>query len=796
MTHQWAETIFQRKLGSRGAKIVWTALLLLFPLAYLGGSMLDRREVSRTAPQLRVGRAQATAIADEFLKSHQGIDASSWSSYVSLNPAEELSQYYRNQPGAAASEAQSFAPAMVVRVLLESSKEDYAEVDVDAGTAAVVGYDLSRVRSVAQAKPRDEQSSAAIATADVARIPNLNKLLVLGKPDVATVEPIKGAPCRKYAWHATSPQLPGLKFDVNSSVCGDRAVRRSVNPSVEPAYASMHPTGTPPPLKALLFVYAIYLIVAIFYSLYRYARRGLDGEISHRRTLLLAALITAALIMGLLTAIDEYVWGVYYGNGGVLWFPLILVSFVYAIGGALFAIAYEAGEGDVREMAPGKMTSLDALLRGKIFSSNVARSMVFGIAFAGWMFLLDWSINSLVSGAPSPITSDALKLPFFRYPILALIMGNAITVTLVPATALLLPLAFLHRNVHRPALRNTLLVIFALLGCSLAATRHTGMVNSITSVAVLSACILGCFLAMDFLAAIAAVMALSIAESMSGMVAISLGWERTGVSLAALAAVVVAIEIWSALRGREYHDEEVRPVYARNIAERQQLQAEVAAAREAQLHLLPKAAPEIFGASITASCVPARVVGGDFYDFFRLGESRLGIFIAEGGNRGIGSALNIALAKGFLMHTVRRGLAPHEIVRRLQQALGAFISGASSSTYVAYAIIDTAAGQLRYARTGEYPKILVSSKLVDERKVATSDGGNFVYEGAADLRGGDTVLLVTDGIARKVRLSGAGAADEVIRTLAKKRRSSELDDDLTAVVVRVERVGAAVGVVA
>src|SRR5581483_7249736 len=169
-------------------------------------------------------------------------------------------------------------------------------------------------------------------------------------------------------WHATSPQLPGLKFDVNSSVCGDRAVRRNVNPTVDPAYASLHPSGTPGPLKVLLFIYAIYIIVAVLYSLYRYARRGLDGEISHRRTLLLAALITTALILGLLTAVDEYVWGVYYGNGGVMWFPLIMVGFVYAIGGALFAVAYEAGEGDVREMAPGKMTSLDALLRGKVFS--------------------------------------------------------------------------------------------------------------------------------------------------------------------------------------------------------------------------------------------------------------------------------------------------------------------------------------------------------------------------------------------------------------------------------------------
>src|SRR5207248_10259744 len=116
------------------------------------------------------------------------------------------------------------------------------------------------------------------------------------------------------------------------------------------------------------------------------------------------------------------------------------------------------------------------------------------------------------------------------------------------------------------------------------------------------------------------------------------------------------------LRGREYRDEEVRPLYARHIAERQLLEAEMAAAREAQLHLLPKSVPNIAGLSISAACIPARIVGGDFYDFFPLANNRLGVFIAEGSNRGVGSALNIALAKGFLMHTVRRNLSPHEVL--------------------------------------------------------------------------------------------------------------------------------------
>ena len=67
-----------------------------------------------------------------------------------------------------------------------------------------------------------------------------------------------------------------------------------------------------------------------------------------------------------------------------------------------------------------------------------------------------------------------------------------------------------------------------------------------------------------------------------------------------------------------------------------------------------------------------------------------------------------------------------------------------------------------------------------------------IYAATLELRGGDSILLFTDGIARRVRTSGSGAADEMVRVLRRRRRESELEDDLTAVVVRVTRVGAAI----
>ncbi|SPE40453.1 hypothetical protein SBA3_3760001 [Candidatus Sulfopaludibacter sp. SbA3] len=174
-------------------------------------------------------------------------------------------------------------------------------------------------------------------------------------------------------------------------------------------------------------------------------------------------------------------------------------------------------------------------------------------------------------------------------------------------------------------------------------------------------------------------------------------------------------------------------------------------------------------------------MGGDFYDFYPLDNGRLGIFIAEGGNRGIGAALSIALAKGFLMHTVRRNLSPREVLQRLESALGPLLesAGGDAATHVAYAIIDAAGGTIRYARTGEYPRVVVSSALSAEQKFEIPGTGTLLYEGSAHLRTGDTVLLFTDGIARRVRTTGPTAADGILKALAKKRREHELEDDLT-----------------
>jgi hypothetical protein len=781
--------IFPHRALSAAAVWVWIAFFLLFPLAYLGGTLLHQEKIHRNFSTMRMDRAAAIATARQFV-SERGIDATSWRAYATVDPSDKLVDYFRLNRDKTAQSAQSFSLPVKAHILLVSGTGEIAEVILDP-SLRVAGYDLTRVKSATSAAPVDTAKATAIATAATANIPNLTSVLSLGTPETGTLEHTPGGNCRNFAWNAAAPNLPGLKFDISTAVCGTQPVRQLVKTTLDSDYAKAHSLGTNTAVDVLIIVYSVYVVIVVLYSLYRYARRSFEREVSHARTLLLATLISIVMVGSFLTAFDEYVIGGYKNTQSIQWYPLVAVAIGLTLLGFIFALSYEAGEGDAREMSPAKMTSLDALLRGKLFSRNVARSVLFGAAFGGWVLLAQGLLNRALGVDSGAHGTQILQVVFFRFPALAITIGQITNVTWLPASGLLLPLGFLHRNIRRAGLRNAMFVLCVVLACLINVRFYTSLTSAAVGTVVLAATLLGPLLVMDFLAVMVSIGAFMVAMALAGLAVLAPSSTPVGMVVVVVALAFLGIEAWAAVRGREFHDEEVRPLYARHMAERQLLQAEMAAAREAQLHLLPKAAPEIRGLSISAACIPAHIVGGDFYDFFPLSDSRLGVFIAEGGTRGIGSALTIALAKGFLMHTVRQNLAPHEIIIRLEAALGTFLESVVATTHVAYAVIDTNVGHIRYARTGEYPKVLVSSSLATERKLDIPGTDKVVYEGMADLRGGDTVMLFTAGIARKVRTTGSRASEEILRVLKRKRREHELDDDLTAVVVSVTRIAAA-----
>jgi len=149
---------------------------------------------------------------------------------------------------------------------------------------------------------------------------------------------------------------------------------------------------------------------------------------------------------------------------------VIIVMIVgYCLLGAFFGVAYGAGEGGLRETYPGKLTSLDALLSGKLNSTNVARSILVGGGIAGWLLLAQNAMLLAVHGYRVGPDKDILASAFYRLPLLALIGERGADSVMQTTFGLLLPIALLRPRIKRPWIFFSLMPLFSILAATLTA---------------------------------------------------------------------------------------------------------------------------------------------------------------------------------------------------------------------------------------------------------------------------------------------------------------------------------------
>jgi serine phosphatase RsbU (regulator of sigma subunit)/CHASE2 domain-containing sensor protein len=186
------------------------------------------------------------------------------------------------------------------------------------------------------------------------------------------------------------------------------------------------------------------------------------------------------------------------------------------------------------------------------------------------------------------------------------------------------------------------------------------------------------------------------------------------------------------------------------------LAGELEAARRIQLGLLPRPERAFPGEGrfrVAAVMEPARVVGGDLFDFFLLAGERLLFLVGDVSGKGLPASLFMAATKALYRSISTQHAA--ELARTMRDAnaeMGRDNPEAFFVTLVA-AVLDVNTGQLWYCNAGhEAPWIL----RLQTGKVERLEGGggpplcvldDFAYETAsARLRPGDTVLMVTDGV--------------------------------------------------
>jgi sigma-B regulation protein RsbU (phosphoserine phosphatase) len=234
-------------------------------------------------------------------------------------------------------------------------------------------------------------------------------------------------------------------------------------------------------------------------------------------------------------------------------------------------------------------------------------------------------------------------------------------------------------------------------------------------------------------------------------------------------------------------------------------------AAELQARLLPPGPPEIDGYSIAGLCVPAYEVGGDYFDYVRLGPDRLGIVVADVSGNGIAAALLMTSFRALLIPSARAGMAPEALMGQMNALLPEFARKRDFITSL-YGILDLSAGTFTYANCGQNFPFLVRAGGTIER--LTQSGPSLIImpdtqytTGTAVLREGDLLVLYTDGVVEvfngaqeqfgndrleEVASRARGrSAGEVLREIVAATRAfsgpANTHDDSTLVVVKRER---------
>ena len=260
-------------------------------------------------------------------------------------------------------------------------------------------------------------------------------------------------------------------------------------------------------------------------------------------------------------------------------------------------------------------------------------------------------------------------------------------------------------------------------------------------------------------------------------------------------------------------------------AEKKRLENDLRLARQIQMSLLPRDPTSVPGLSVTAVCRPAREVGGDYYDFIRLDERRLGLLVADVSGKGTSAALYMAELKGLVLSLGHTYESPRQLLIEANRILSGALDSRSFITML-YAVIDLEAGTLTYARAGHTPLIHASrSGSRREVRVLAPDGlvlglhgferqfVELLEEHQMAVRPGDVAVLFTDGVteamneqddmfgeARLARLLETAAADSsdvlherILRDVDTFVGSAAQHDDMTMVLLHIDEVGPAGG---
>jgi len=235
--------------------------------------------------------------------------------------------------------------------------------------------------------------------------------------------------------------------------------------------------------------------------------------------------------------------------------------------------------------------------------------------------------------------------------------------------------------------------------------------------------------------------------------------------------------------------------------ERQRLRAELEIASEVQSQLHPKPLAGLGSLRLDCVCEAARMVSGDYYDYQKIGDTQLALAIGDVAGKGISAALLMATLQSSMRSQLRQwteaikdghedSISASRLIANLNQQVYASTSPEKFATFF-FSLYDETTSTLTYVNAGHLSPILVRNGCATTLDTNGMVVGAFPFarytESRLDLRGGDLLVLYTDGITEPENEYGEDFGEQRLRELLIANADRDGADITAAVVDAVRR---------